>query len=100
MSSSKKVQNARSRKAKPGDGDQDRQILIRNIKARRRALGLNLHDASVRCGMDAQYLETLENGRKRNPGLETLTKVRIGLETTLAWLFTPHDGKGGGDDGA
>lgn len=100
----KKVEKARPRRKGGDDGDQaqqalDLQILIANVVARRRALSLTQIEASLRCGLEAQYIAHFEQGRYPNPELKTLTKLRIGLGTSLGWLTTAHRTAGEGATG-
>jgi transcriptional regulator with XRE-family HTH domain len=82
----KKVKKTPARAQTPEESDL--RTLIGNVKARRKKLGLTLGQASLACGLEAQYLAHFEKGLRPNPEYRTLTKFRVGLKTTLAWLMT------------
>jgi transcriptional regulator with XRE-family HTH domain len=50
------------------------QELLAELKQTREAAGLTLAEVSRRCGIDQPALSRLENGRNRNPTLDTLWK--------------------------
>ena len=49
------------------------------IRALREARGITQSDCAERCGLGADVVSRLENGRYTNPGLRTLIRVAEGL---------------------
>ena len=60
--------------------------LVEELKRVRQAAGLTLAEVSRRCGIDEPALSRLENGRNRNPTLDTLWRyaAAIGRRLVLA----------------
>lgn len=59
---------------------------VEGIKQTREAAGLTLAEVSRRCGIDQPALSRLENGRNKNPTLDTLWRyaAAVGLRLVLA----------------
>jgi DNA-binding XRE family transcriptional regulator len=58
---------------------------VEGIKKAREAAGLTLAEVSQRCGIDPPALSRLENGRNKNPTLDTLWRyaAAVGLRLVL-----------------
>lgn len=58
---------------------------VEGIKQAREAAGLTLAEVSRRCGIDQPALSRLENGRNKNPTLDTLWRyaAAVGLRLIL-----------------
>jgi DNA-binding XRE family transcriptional regulator len=56
---------------------------LEGLKSAREAAGLTLAEVSRRCGIDQPALSRLENGRNRNPTLDTLWKYAAALGQQL-----------------
>ena len=58
---------------------------VEGIKKTREAVGLTLAEVSRRCGIDQPALSRLENGRNKNPTLDTLWRyaAAVGLRLIL-----------------
>jgi len=54
-----------------------------NIRRERIKQGLTLSEAARRCDISKGYLHSLEAGRVRSIGIETLGKIAIGLDVTF-----------------
>ena len=63
-----------------------KQLLGQRVKSYRRQLGLTMEEMAYRCGLHASYIALLESG-KRNPSLDTLEKVALGLDVQLCDLL-------------
>lgn len=63
--------------------------LLRQLKASREKAGLTLADVSARCGIDQAALSRLENGRTRNPTLDTLWRYAAAVGKRL--VLTAED---------
>lgn len=63
-----------------------KQLLGQRVKKYRRQLGLTMEEMAYRCGLHASYIALLEGG-KRNPSLDTLEKVALGLDVQLCDLL-------------
>ncbi len=63
-----------------------RQLLGLRVKAIRTQLGLSQEELAFRCGMHASHIGFLERGQ-RNPSLDTLERVSLGLGVPLTALF-------------
>jgi transcriptional regulator with XRE-family HTH domain len=61
---------------------------IENVRRRRAALGLSQVQASIKAGLEHNYVCHFENGRRPAPSLDTLTQLAKALETTEAKLLT------------
>ena len=57
--------------------------LVEKIKRAREAAGLTLAEVSRRCGIDQPALSRLENGRNKNPTLDTLWRYAAGVGRRL-----------------
>jgi transcriptional regulator with XRE-family HTH domain len=51
--------------------------LVEELRRVRQAAGLTLAEVSRRCGIDEPALSRLENGRNRNPTLDTLWRYAV-----------------------
>lgn len=49
------------------------------IKDERKKLGISRRQFAITCGISASYLGEIERGEKQNPSVETLEKIRKGL---------------------
>jgi DNA-binding XRE family transcriptional regulator len=56
---------------------------VQKIKQARQAAGLTLAEVSRRCGIDQPALSRLENGRNRNPTLDTLWRYAAAVGQRL-----------------
>ena len=65
-----------------------RQIVGRNVRRLRDALGLTQEQLAERSGFSQQYLSDLERGR-RNPTVVSLWELAQALDTTPVDLITP-----------
>ena len=63
-----------------------RQLLGLRVKAIRTQLGLSQEELAFRCGMHASHIGFLERGQ-RNPSLDTLERLSLGLGVPLMTLF-------------
>lgn len=63
-----------------------KQLLGQRVKSYRKQLGLTMEEMAYRCGLHASYIALLEGGR-RNPSLDTLEKVALGLDVQLCDLL-------------
>lgn len=63
-----------------------RQLLGLRIKRIRTELGLSQEELAYRCGMHASHIGFLERGQ-RNPTLDTLERVALGLNITLSEML-------------
>lgn len=63
-----------------------RQLLGMRIKRIRIELGLSQEELAYRCGMHASHIGFLERGQ-RNPTLDTLERVALGLNISLSDLL-------------
>jgi transcriptional regulator with XRE-family HTH domain len=64
-----------------------REWLAKNVRARRRALGLSMSAASQRGGLNLRHWQKVE-GQEVNPSLATLVKLGIALEVDPADLLS------------
>ena len=58
-------------------------VLLHELKQARIAAGLTLATVADRCGIDEATLSRLENGKQRNPTLDTLWRYADGLGRRL-----------------
>jgi transcriptional regulator with XRE-family HTH domain len=58
-------------------------VLIHELKQARIAAGLTLATVAERCGIDEATLSRLENGKQRNPTIDTLWRYADGLGRRL-----------------
>ncbi|MDX5629605.1 MULTISPECIES: helix-turn-helix transcriptional regulator [unclassified Brenneria] len=65
-------------------------LLGQRVKALRLQAGLSQEAFAEKCGLDRTYISGIERGI-RNPTLEVLYIIAIGLHTDLATLFAFHD---------
>jgi helix-turn-helix protein len=65
------------------------QELLGQLKASREAAGLTLAEVSPRCGIDQPALSRLENGRTRNPTVDTLWRYAAAVGKRL--VLTAED---------
>lgn len=63
-----------------------RQLLGIRVKDIRTQLGLSQEELAFRCGMHASHIGFLERGQ-RNPSLDTLERLSLGLGVSLTALF-------------
>ena len=63
-----------------------RQLLGKRVKSIRTQLGLSQEELAFRCGMHASHIGFLERGQ-RNPSLDTLERISLGLGVSLSELF-------------
>lgn len=63
-----------------------RELLGLRIKKIRCELGLSQEELAYRCGMHASHIGFLERGH-RNPTLDTLERISLGLDISLSELF-------------
>lgn len=63
-----------------------RQLLGQRVKTIRQELGLSQEELAFRCGMHASHIGFLERGQ-RNPSLDTLERLALGLDISLSELF-------------
>ena len=63
-----------------------RQLLGIRVKEIRTQLGLSQEELAFRCGMHASHIGFLERGQ-RNPSLDTLERISLGLGVPLTALF-------------
>ncbi len=63
-----------------------RQLLGDRIKTIRLKMGLSQEEMAFRCGMQTSHIGFLERGQ-RNPTLDTLERVALGLGITLSELL-------------
>ncbi|MBP3646674.1 MAG: helix-turn-helix transcriptional regulator [Clostridia bacterium] len=63
-----------------------RQLLGLRVKAIQTQLGLSQEELAFRCGMHASHIGFLECGQ-RNPSLDTLERISLGLCVPLTALF-------------
>lgn len=63
-----------------------RQLLGMRLKSIRNELGLSQEELAYRCGMHASHIGFLERGH-RNPTLDTLERVALGLGINLSELL-------------
>lgn len=61
------------------------------LKLKRESLGLTRKELSERCGLPARQIESLEQGRKPNPTLDTLVALCKGLGVECSFFFTEDD---------
>lgn len=57
------------------------------VRAARASAGLSQEDLAHRAGLDRSYIGGVERG-ERNPTLSVITKIALGLEMSLADLFS------------
>ncbi|MEH0876581.1 helix-turn-helix transcriptional regulator [Pectobacterium cacticida] len=65
-------------------------LLGQRVKALRLQAGLSQEAFAEKCGLDRTYISGIERGI-RNPTLEVLNIIAIGLYTDLTTLFAFHD---------
>ncbi|MEQ9899664.1 helix-turn-helix transcriptional regulator [Pectobacterium punjabense] len=65
-------------------------LLGQRVKALRLQAGLSQEAFAEKCGLDRTYISGIERGI-RNPTLEVLNTIAIGLHTDLTTLFAFHD---------
>ncbi len=58
----------------------DADTLRNRIRLLREARGYTQEQLATRAGLGEKYLQNLESGRRRNPGLEVINKIAIALE--------------------
>lgn len=61
-------------------------ILARNVRARRRELGLTQEALAERCGLHPTYISGIETA-DRNPSLKALGQLAAALEVAPVTLF-------------
>lgn len=61
-------------------------MLSENIKKIRINKGLGLNQTARKAGISGSYLSDIENGKKENPTVTTLTKIADALEVPLDYL--------------
>ncbi|MFV5767252.1 helix-turn-helix domain-containing protein [Mammaliicoccus sciuri] len=49
------------------------------IKNERKKLGISRRQFAITCGVSPSYLGEIERGEKKNPSVDTLEKIRKGL---------------------
>ncbi len=57
------------------------------LKRQRQAKGLSQYALAKKAGVSQQYLNELEAGKKRNPGIETVRKLAKALKVRLSELL-------------
>ncbi|MDO4356639.1 MAG: helix-turn-helix transcriptional regulator [Clostridia bacterium] len=63
-----------------------RELLGKRIRSIRSQMGLSQEEVAFRCGMQPSHIGFLERGQ-RNPSLETLERLALGLGISLSELF-------------
>lgn len=67
-----------------------KQLLGQRVRSYRKQLGLTMEEMAFRCGLHASYIALLESGR-RNPSLDTLEKIALGLDVQLSDLLNYNE---------
>ena len=69
------------------------EVVGRRIRALRRAAGWTLEDLAERADLHPNFLGLLERGRK-NPSIDVLSRVAVGLGVELASLLDVGEARG------
>ena len=64
-----------------------RNLLGRNVRARREKLGLTQEQLGFETGLDRTYISGIERGT-RNPSLDVIVKIASALETSPSGLLS------------
>lgn len=59
-----------------------------NVKAIRKKLHLNQQEFAKICGLSRVYISNLENGKVKNPGIETIDKIK---KSVTSYIFFNDD---------